>query len=176
MAFAAGPWFLHEYSWVERTHAMRETLRASVRSMGYALHDIDRQGEKGFFRIDEGFTSRPDSRAMIAHFEALGDHGTAALFRPSSMEFIRSLGGDPLTLVSEMPLFVTPPELYRREELLRPVEIAELRAQALTAHNDEDTAAVHRRATEIGVRPMPLTDQMRLQLEFLITGLEATEN
>ena len=38
----------------------------------------------------------------------INDPATAALFRPSSMEHVRALGGDPLTLVSEMPLFITP--------------------------------------------------------------------
>ena len=45
---------------------------------------------------------------MSEYFMAAGDPVTASLFRPSSMETVRSLGGDPLTLVSEMPLFITP--------------------------------------------------------------------
>ena len=110
---------------------MRERLRRRVRELGYRLHDVDRGGEKGFHRIDEGFTTRPDSRAMAAHFEALGDPATAALFRPSSMEYVRSLGGDPLTLVSEMPLFLVPPEHYQSPEhgggdVVRPAVVREL--------------------------------------------------
>ncbi|MEM7356797.1 MAG: M14 family zinc carboxypeptidase [Acidobacteriota bacterium] len=106
MAYAAGPWFLIEGSWADRTVTMRDNLRRQVRVAGYAIHDIDRGGEKGFHRIDEGFTTRPDSRAMAAHFEALDDPETAGKFRPSSMETVRSFGGDPFTLVSEMPLFI----------------------------------------------------------------------
>ena len=45
---------------------------------------------------------------MAAYFEDRADDDTAAKFRPSSMETIRSFGGDPLTLVSEVPLFVLP--------------------------------------------------------------------
>ena len=45
---------------------------------------------------------------MRAHFLAMGDDKTAALFHQSSMEFVRSLGGDPLCLVTELPLFVIP--------------------------------------------------------------------
>ena len=108
MGLAPGPWFLLEPSWAERTVSMRDSLRQLVELMGYRPMDLDRKGEKGFHRIDEGFSTRPDSQAMIAHFEALGDAETAALFRPSSMEFVRSLGDDPLTLVSEMPLFLVP--------------------------------------------------------------------
>lgn len=168
MAFAAGPWFLMEHSWAHRTQAMRDVLRVKVRSMGYGLHDIDRGGDKGFFRIDEGFTSRPDSGAMRAHFLALEDPATADLFRPSSMEFVRSLGGDPLTLVSEMPLFLTPASFYRPDELIHPPELAELRQ--LAARAPERLAS---RSAEMGVGPMPVVDQMRLQLEFLSAGLAA---
>jgi hypothetical protein len=110
ISFTSGPWFLIEPAWIDRTAELREALRRRVRSMGYQPFDVDRGGEKGFHRIDEGFTTRPDSRAMIAWFEARGDFATAAKFRPSSMEYIRSLGGDPFTMVSEMPLFLRPLE------------------------------------------------------------------
>lgn len=171
MAFAAGPWFLMEHSWADRTVAMRQALRRHVREMGYTLHDVDRGGDKGFFRIDEGFTSRPDSRAMRAHFEALGDPATAALFRPSSMEWVVARGGDPLTLVSEMPLFLAPAHLYRGPDRVRPRVLGELRAAALDP--DLDDATWRRRAEHLGVRAMPIADQMRLQLEFLNAGLRA---
>ncbi len=166
MAFAAGPWFLLEAAWTDRTGALRERLRRRVRALGYRLHDVDRRGEKGFRRIDEGFTTRPDSRAMAAHFEALGDAATAALFRPSSMEFVRSLGGDPLTLVSEMPLFLLPPEHYAGGDVLRPAVVRELAAE-------RDPARIRALAAERGVEPMPIADQMRLQLEYLQAGLDA---
>ena len=108
MSRAAGPWFLIERGWAERATGLMEICRAEVQSMGYTCHDIDRKGEKGFYRLAEGFTSRPDSRAMRDHFLALDDPDTAALFRPSSMETVRNFGGDPLSLVSEMPLFLEP--------------------------------------------------------------------
>ena len=176
MAFAAGPWFLMEAAWVGRTEAMRAGLRRRVREMGYRLHDVDRGGEKGFRRIDEGFTTRPDSRAMASHFEALGEAATAALFRPSSMEYVRSLGGDPLTLVSEMPLFLLPPEHYgpvgvppaRLEggDVVRPAVVGEIAGEVEPGRIREVAAAR-------GVVAMPIVDQMRLQLEFLGAGLEA---
>ena len=169
MAFAAGPWFLIEHGWADRTQVQRDRLRSEVRALGYGLHDVDRGGDKGFHRIDEGFTSRPDSRAMVAHFQALGDLETAALFRPSSMEWVRSLGGDPLTLVSEMPLFTAPASFYRGGDVVRPRALSELRAFALSA----DSSSLTAKATEIGVAAMPLRDQMRLQIEFLLAGLDA---
>ncbi len=175
MSFAAGPWFLIEAAWAERTAAMRERLRHRVHELGYRLHDVDRGGEKGFHRIDEGFTTRPDSRPMAAHFEALGDPATAALFRPSSMEHVRSLGGDPLTLVSEMPLFLVPPEHYRPVgapsahhggNVVVPAVVRELAAEPRPEK-------IRQLAAARGIEPMPIVDQMRLQLEFLQAGLDA---
>lgn len=166
MAFAAGPWFLMEASWAERTLEMRQRLRQRTADLGYRVHDIDRGGEKGFTRIDEGFTTRPDSRAMAAYFRSRGEEKTAELFRPSSMEFVRSLGGDPLTLVSEMPLFLLPPEHYQGGDVVRPEALANLRS--LT-----DPEELRREAERIGIAPMPIEDQMHLQLAFLEEGLAA---
>ena len=60
-----------------------ETLGRQVGELGYVLHDVERGGEKGFHRIDEGFTTRPDSRAMKAHFEAPFDgYGATEVFVP----------------------------------------------------------------------------------------------
>lgn len=165
MAFAAGPWFLIEEAWAERSAAMRESLLRTVAGMGYDVHDVDRGGEKGFHRIGRGFTTRPDSGAMIAHFRAAGDEATAALFRPSSMEHVRSLGGDPLTLVSEMPLFLLPAEHYRQDELVRPPAVTELQQRA------GDPEALAEAVARHGVRPMAIADQMRLQLAFLEESL-----
>ncbi len=147
---------------------MRENLRRRVRAMGYGLHDVDRGGEKGFHRIDQGFTSRPDSRAMVRHFMALGDSETAALFRPSSMEYVRSLGGDPLTLVSEMPLFLLPSDSFSGRGVVHPEIIGKLRAVA-----SESLEEARLLASEAGLRGMPIGDQMRLQLAFLEEGLDA---
>lgn len=172
MAFAAGPWFLIEPGWADRTLMMRDTLRAAVRGLGYRLHDIDRAGDKGFFRIDRGFTTRPDSRAMAAHFTALGDVATAALFRPNSMEFVRSLGGDPLTLVSEMPLFLLPALYFAGPNQVRPTAVAKLGQRAAEGHLEE----LRLLAAEIGVEPMPIVDQMRLQIALLAAGLDAVHS
>ena len=108
MSVAAGPYFLVERSWWPRFGDAAAALTREVEQAGYALHDVERHGEKGFHRLAPGFCSRPDSRAMRRHFLDLGDSRTAARFRPSSMEAVRALGGDTLTLVTEMPLFVTP--------------------------------------------------------------------
>jgi len=168
MGFATGPWFLLDEAWIDRTADLRDAIRRRVRKMGYQLFDVDRGGEKGFRRIDEGFTTRPNSRAMIAYFEERGDSAMAARFRPSSMEYVRSLGGDPLTLVSEMPLFLRPLEAG---ETGRPDDP---RFRAFLARIAGKSAAeVQAEAERSGVRGMPIRDQMRLQLAFLDEALRA---
>jgi zinc carboxypeptidase len=168
MGFASGPWFLLEPAWIDRTAKLRHAVRERVGAMGYHPFDVDRGGEKGFHRIDRGFTTRPDSRAMIAYFEERGDPETAARFRPSSMECVRSLGGDPLTLVSEMPLFLRPLAAGESGRPDDPRFTAWLgRLSALPPEQ------VRAEAARSGVRGMPIRDQMRLQLAFLEAALAA---
>ncbi len=179
MAFAAGPWFLLEAAWAERSAGLRRALARRVGEMGYRLHDVDRKGEKGFVRIAEGFSTRPDSRKMVEFFLAQGDPATAARFRPSSMEHVRSLGGDPLTLVSEMPLFLMPhdpAEAAGDDRPPLPIGTEGKRrfdawmGGVLAAGGE---AAFRAAAARGGIRPMPIRDQMRLQLAFLNEGLRA---
>ncbi|MEM7048283.1 MAG: M14 family zinc carboxypeptidase [Acidobacteriota bacterium] len=164
MAFADGPWFLLEKSWVERSETLQRNLATRVESMGYRLHDVDRGGEKGFERIAPGFSTRPDSRAMQAHFEARGEPQTAALFRPSSMETVRRIAGDPLTVVSEMPIFLLPPPERWPAKLPHPTG-TEGKARFLTALMPRLAAG------EEILRPMALRDQMTLQLALIEQGI-----
>jgi hypothetical protein len=170
MGLAPGPWFLLEPTWISRTTKMRQVLRDTVQSMGYRPMDLDRRGEKGFSRIDEGFSTRPDSGAMAAHFEALGDHETASKFRPSSMEYVRGLGGDPLSLVSEMPLFLVPEDSGSHEGP-RFEKGTEGRKRLLAWLEDlisgKSSQAARQAIAQVGILPMPIRDQMRLQLAFL---------
>jgi hypothetical protein len=175
MGFAAGPWFLVEEAWRERIEQLKNRCVKTVHDMGYELHDVERHGEKGFVRLGKGFCTRPDSGNMKKHFLELGDDETAAKFKPSSMETIRSFGGDPLTLVSEMPLFITPgigvdlgpPDPVALEWKKR---IDQWRARAIAETHDADLAD---ELDQSEIRPMPVNDQMLLQLAFLAAGLEA---
>lgn len=167
MAFAPGPWYLLEPAWIDRTALLRRRLRSWTRRLGYELVDWDRQGEKGFHRIDEGFSTRPDSVAMAEHFRRRGEPETAALFRPSSMEYVRSLGGDPLTFVSEMPLFLHPDPAILSSE--REAFRARLAAAAGLASDEERRRALRSER----LRPMPIRDQMRLQLELLVAAIDS---
>lgn len=174
MAFGGGPWFLIEPEWIERTIELRRRCARAVAKLGHELHDVERQGEKGFVRIEKGFATRPNSRAMAQHFLDQGDEGTARLFRPSSMEAMRSLGGDPLTLVSEMPLFITPgvgkdigPPDPKAAEWRRKIDA--WRGQLVKGKAPERIQA----CSDAGcLTPMPLRDQLLLQWEMISAGIE----
>jgi len=175
MGFAAGPWFLLEAEWADRLGPFMATCRLAVAGLGYRLHDVERQGEKGFIRLGKGFCTRPDSRAMRRHFLDLGDPDTADRFRPSSMETMRSLGGDPLTMVSEMPLFLLPgigedlgPPDPKAVEWRRRID----HWRSALAGGATPTA-ISAEAAEAGLEPMAVTDQMRLQWIMIGAGLEA---
>ena len=200
MSVAAGPWFLVERSWWPRFRNAARALAGEVRRAGYELHDVERGGEKGFHRLARGFCSRPDSRAMRRHFLDRGDSDTAARFRPSSMEAVRALGGDPLTLVTEMPLFITPgvgaelgppdPVLMRWRERVAGWEgrvrgVGEPRRQGGEGPGDaaegtdgamaREMAAVRGEAGGAGLVAMPVQDQMRFQWAFIQAGLGVVE-
>jgi hypothetical protein len=174
MAFAGGPWFLVDEAWKDRCVLLKRRCATRTASLGYVLHDVERRGEKGFVRLERGFTTRPDSANMRKHFLALGDEETAARFRPSSMEAIRSLGGDPLTLVSEMPLFITPGV---GEERGPPDAAAEAWKRRIDGwgtalRSGGDAGAVRRDAADAGLRAMPVRDQMDLQWAMIAGGIE----
>ncbi len=175
MGFSSGPWFLIDPHWIERTQPLRDRCAQAVRDMGYRLHDVEREGEKGFVRIAPGFCTRPNHNAMREHFLALGDQATAGRFRPSSMEAVRSLGGDTLTLVTEMPLFITPgvgatlgPPDPAAERWKARIE----RWKVDLASGRTSPAEVTREGARLGIRPMPVEHQMKLQWTLIAAGLE----
>lgn len=177
MGFAAGPFFLIDRAWEHRCEGLKASCRERVEALGYVLHDVERHGEKGFFRFERGFASRPDSKRMAAHFEALGDAATASRFRPSSMETIRSLGRDTLTLVSEMPLFILPGvgEIPGPPDPVADRWRAQLDSWTAELSAGAAPDAISREARERGVVSMPVRDQMQLQWTFIAAGLRQTQ-
>ena len=172
MAFSEGAMLLIERHWAGRTQPLRDGFARAAHDAGLHLHDHNRKGEKGFFYIEPGFTTTPEGAAMRAYFEALGDPAMAARFHDSSMEFVRTLGGNPLCLVTELPLFVVArhephevghPAAYRAFQKRLP----ELRLHA-ARHQDLSTAEA-----SFGLQPLSLAVAMRLQLSALTLGLEA---
>lgn len=176
MTGGAGPWFLIEPAWIGRTHKLRTRCEAQVHTMGYRLHDMERQGEKGFHRISPGFCTRPDSQAMRDYFMSRDDPETANKFRPSSMESIRSLYGDALTLVTEMPLFIFPGV---GRKLGPPDPVAEQWKKRLETWTNEleqgNETLVRREIGQSGLRAMPVRHQMKLQWQLITAGIESVQ-
>ncbi len=173
MGFAAGPWFLIEPAYRGRMKVLQDRCETAVSSLGYRLHDVERNGEKGFSRIARGFCTRPDSREMARFFLERREPEVARLFRPSSMETIRSLGGDPLTLVSEMPFFILPgvgedlgPPDLRAEEWKERIEHWRLKLASGAPRSE-----IRTEASVEGLGAMPILDQMDLQWTFIAAGL-----
>jgi hypothetical protein len=162
LGFGGGPWFLVEPAWEDRLEPYRRLCLEAAEREGIPIHDVDRGGAKGFRRISPGFCTRPDSGAMRSHFLATGDPDTAKLFRPSSMEFARSLGGDPFTFVSEVPLFLTPVpgDLAWKGRLAG--WTARLRRSERDGGLREESELVSTQAREAGLLPIPLPVQLRL--------------
>ncbi len=165
MHLAAGPWFLVEPSWRERLNTLIAVCQAEVRESGYRLHDVERNGEKGFHRIAPGFCTRPNSAQMAQYFLSQGDMETAAKFRPSSMELIRSLGGDAFTFVTEMPQFIAPgiaenigpPDLVAERWKTR---LLQWRKELQEGASEEK---INETAIKLGLVAMPWREQMRFQ-------------
>lgn len=173
-----GPWFLIDENWINRTKLLQKECANTTHKMNYSLFDLDRGGDKGFKRINQGFCTRPDSKYMREHFLKLGDKKTAQKFHPSSMESIRSLGGDCLTLVSEMPLFIYPkkertfswPDTYI-ESWNKQLET--WKEQLLSNEISEERC--NQKALETGIYSMPWKDQMILQWQLICSGISCID-
>lgn len=164
MGFAEGAWFLVARHWAERSGPLQGALKSVCRHMAMPLHDMDRSGEKGFWRIAPGFCTTPSAMAMRGHFTARGDRGMAARFQPSSMEFIESLGGNPLCFVTELPVF--------RIGAPRPASTAtrlwELRDDLATARSQNDAAAYPSLAARYRLESVPFAVQVALQAAAIV--------
>lgn len=169
MALAEGAQLLIERHWSFRTQALREGFREAARAEGLALHDHNRFGEKGFFYLGPGFQTTPEGAAMRTFFRAQGDEQQAARFHDSSMEWVRSLGGDPLCLVTELPLFVVrggagPPGVPQNYLDLK----ARLPELQLRLEHGERASDV---LDDVEVHPLPVATAVGLQRQALALGL-----
>ncbi len=167
MGFSDGALLLIERTWGFRTDALQKRFISDASKADLSLHDRNRKGEKGFFYLGPGFNTTPEGEAMRTYFQAQGDDETAGMFLDSSMEFVRGLGGDPLCLVTELPLFVL--EGAGLEEYLRFREQLPEWREKLKRGEDVDLAA-------FAPRPLPIGVGVRLQLQVLEAGLEAVAN
>ncbi len=173
MRTAYGPWFLIDKDFSSESQELMHQCKKEVQALNYLLHDVDRKGEKGFYRLSEGFGTRPDSAAMRDYFE--NDPQMAQKFHASSMESIRSLGDPCLTLVTEMPLFVIP-RINHDLQWPDPTLVAWSKQlqhwQLLLAKKQITAREVRQIAHAKGLQAMPLTDQMHLQWTLIWAGIE----
>ena len=171
MGASEGAMLLINRPWTFRTQPLREAFREAAADAGLRMHDHNRKGEKGFFWIEPGFTTTPRGDAMRTFFRVQGDDAMAERFHQSSMEFVMSLGGDPLCLVTELPLFLvrnddpTPgvPDRYLALKSVLPE--AKLRL--------EQGKPIDDLLAPFEIQPLPLGAAMRLQLRALELGVEA---
>lgn len=167
MAWAEGAWFLINAPWADRAAGLMDGLDELCRAHGLPRMELDRKGEKGFRRIRKGFSTTPHSQAMKDYFLQRGDPATAEKFLPSSMEAAMAAGGDPLCLVSELPLFLLnvpasldDPVLYRFRDALE------------AAQANPEPGALDVLAQTFRLRPLPLAQQVALQFAMIVLGLD----
>lgn len=169
MAASEGALLLINRPWTFRTQPLRDGFRQAAADAGLRMHDHNRKGEKGFFYIAPGFTTTPRGDAMRTFFRARGDDAMAQRFHRSSMEFVMDLGGDPLCLVTELPLFLvqnddpTPgvPDRYLALKEVLP------RAQQRLARGE----ATDDLFASFDIEPLALATAVQLQLRALELGL-----
>ena len=173
MGFSDGALLLIERHWVDRTIEFGLGFVELATKNGLRMHDHDRGGEKGFQYLGPGFSTTPRGEAMRAHFLALGDPKTAEKFHDSSMEFVRLLGGDPLCLVTELPLFLitkvpdnepegVPKTYFRFKEALPQAKLA--------AANGRPTGPF---LDEFELSAMSVPQAMKMQMEVVDLALRA---
>jgi hypothetical protein len=175
MGKSYGPWFLIDEQFLSQSDYIQQVCKEETIKAGYQLFDIDRKGEKGFSRIAPGFATKPQSKAMKLFFLQKNQPEMAEKFHASSMEAIKSIGGNPLTIVSEMPLFVLPKNdqdiswpnggLDKWNNKLKEWG-EELKNKQITPEQ------VKQWAQKDGIKPMRVVDQMYLQWIFICASLE----
>lgn len=161
IAFAEGAWCLISPEWVSRADSYMDAFTELCTRRQFPQHDVDRKGEKGFVRIRHGFSTHPNSIAMRRFFLDKNDERTAQRFRPSSMEWIRSLGGDPFCVVSELPLF----------KILDPHHSFNFDITNLRAAGSVDKDSSRALNEKYRVTPVSLAEQIPLQIGMIVLAL-----
>ncbi len=172
MSAGEGAMLLINRPWTFRTQRLRDDFVAAAAAHDLPMHDHNRKGEKGFFWIEPGFQTTPRGDAMRAFFRAQGDRAMAQRFHDSSMEFVASLGGDPLALVTELPLFwlskaQAHPEHRPTQYLKLRERLPEMKARLERGENIDALLA------PFDLRPVSLRTAMHLQFRALELGCRA---
>ncbi len=171
MGFSDGALLLIDRRWGYRTDYLQDRFRQLAASAGLRLHDHNRRGEKGFFYLGPGFNTTPEGEAMRTFFNAAGDAEMASRFGQSSMDYVRSLGGDPLCVVTELPLF-----LIGREDDLeptpgRPSTYLDFKQQLGPARAAGDREKIWSLMEEYHARSLAIETAVRIQLAVLDAAL-----
>ncbi|NNF59465.1 MAG: peptidase M14 [Rhodothermaceae bacterium] len=178
MGFAEGALLLIEERWADRTEALQSGYAEATQAVGLRLHDQDRSGDKGFRYLGPGFWTTPKGTAMRAYFRRQGDPETGEQFFLSSMELAVLSGRDPrtgqtpLSLVTELPLFVLTAEYNHKPgvPLLFDRLREDLPALTLAAQRGDELDKLIEPYT---IDPLDLTTAVRLHLRVIELGLEA---
>ncbi len=174
MGFSEGALLLIEKRWLgtDRDQSLRAGFAQLAESASLRLHDHDRGGDKGFRYGGPGFWSTPEGTAMRQHFLDGGDPDTAALFRQSTMETAVALGGEPLCVVTELPLFVLTTDLGRQPGV--PVTLLAFQdAMPRLVEAAGEGQDLARLVTPFGLRALDLETQVRMHLATLDLALAA---
>jgi hypothetical protein len=173
MGFSDGALLLIERGWVDRSAPIQEGFKKLAAEFDLRLHDHDRGGEKGFEYVGPGFSTTPEGGRMKQYFEKRREMTTAAKFKASSMEFVKSLGGDPLCLVPELPLFLikkVPPTEPKGDPQTYLKLKAHLPAAQRTANANQ---SIDWFIDRYGLKAIAAADAIRFQLGVIEIGLEA---
>ncbi|PAP77410.1 M14 family zinc carboxypeptidase [Rubrivirga marina] len=177
MGFSEGALLLVERGWLDRpeTDALRHGLAEAAGAVGLRLHDHDRDDDKGFDYAGPGFWTTPSGAAMRAHFERSGDPETAARFHNASMDQAAEAGGDPLRIVTELPLFQLAADYEHEPGVPALLHTWRERTPALVEAAAEG-ADLGPLVDDLGLRCVPLADAVRVHLatlELAIRGVVA---
>jgi len=171
MSAGEGAMLLINRPWTFRTQSLRDDFVAAAAAQDLPMHDHNRKGEKGFFWIEPGFQTTPRGDAMRTFFRAQNDPAMAEQFHDSSMEFVASLGGDPLSLVTELPLFLVRGGSGAGHRPTRYLELRE-RLPEIKARLDRGDD-VDDLLGPFDLRPVPLGHAMHLHFRAIELGLRA---
>lgn len=178
LSIGGGVWFLIGKNHSGDCFQLQAKLKGISEKFNVPLYDIDRKGEKGFFRLSAGFSTTPSS-ILIKKY--LADHNHldwSEKIHSSSMEFIENLGGEPLTLVSEIPYFLCPKlKSIKTEDEQKLKQFLQNELQRSAIELKEGSQDLYNNIMEIwDIQPIPFNDQIRLQFRTILCALSEVKN
>ena len=174
MSVSEGALLLVERGWLDRpeTAGLRRGFAEAADAVDLRLFDHDRDDDKGFEYAGPGFWTTPTGAAMRAHFRAAGDSETAARFYNASMDQAADAGGDPLRIVTELPLFQLAAEYDPEPGVPALLHTWRERTPALVEAAAEG-ADLGPLVDDLGLRCVPLSDAVRVHLATLDHAIRA---